>query len=132
MEGRFIILMCLWPIAFVRTSLVIQNLSTPWSNFSLNIKRLLVGWCGKSLSMSLTNFEESIEENVEKIKQSKSLKKSFGQYCDKLPVPGFNSQWYDISLIHKYLPSSLSRLDPLQELVIKKDTSYMVLSTETL
>ena len=72
------------------------------------------------------------DEDMRKYNQYSALLCDFQQYCDRLPVIGFNSQRYDIPLIRRYLPSSLERLDSLPGLVIRKESSYMALGTKRL
>ena len=89
------------------------------------------------LEEMLQSFEEKEEEtrsNEEKakMKQLNILQCEYTNYCDKLPVVGFNSQRYDLPLIKRYLPSSLDRLVTLPKLVIRKENSYMALGTKRL
>ena len=71
-------------------------------------------------------------DGLRKYNEHRALKCGFENYCDRLPVIGFNSQRYDIPLIKRYLPYSLHKLDTLPEMVIRKDNSYMALGTKTL
>ena len=69
-------------------------------------------------------MDEELEDqkglNIKKKRDHIQLKCELERYCDKLIIIGFNSQNYDIPLIKRFLPSALSRLDSLPELVIKK------------
>ena len=94
-------------------------------------------WVFDKLEEMLQSFEEKEEETRSddekaKIKELNTLQCDFMNYCDKLPVIGFNSQRYDLPLIKRYLPSSLARLDSLPDFVIRKNNSYMTLRSKSL
>ena len=78
-------------------------------------------WVFDILEEKLQSFEEEetqSDEEKAKIKELNILQCEFMNYCDKLPVIGFNSQRYDLPLIKHYLPSLLERLDSLPDFVI--------------
>ena len=94
-------------------------------------------WVFDILEEKLQSFEAEEEETQSdkdkaKIKELYILQREFINYCDKLPVIGFNSQRYDLPLIKRYLPSSLERLDSLPDFVIRKNNSYMTLRSKNL
>ena len=93
-------------------------------------------WVFDKLEEKLQSFEEDEEtqsdEDNAKIKELYILQCEFINYCDKLPVIGFNSQRYDLPLIKRYLASSLERLDSLPDFVIRKNNAYMTLHSKSL
>ena len=92
-------------------------------------------WVFDILEEKLQSFEEEetqSDEEKAKIKELNTLQCDFMNYCDKLPVVGFNSQRYDLPLIKRYLPLSLERLDSLPDFVIRKNNSYMTLRSKSL
>ena len=83
----------------------------------------------------LRNEMDDINNNnndEEKLKIYQKLKVRLEQYCDQLPVIGFNSQRYDLPLIKRYLLSTLERLDEIPGFVIRKENAYMALGTKYL
>ena len=56
--------------------------------------------------------------NITKKKDRIKIMCELEKCCDKLVIIEFNSQNYDIPLIKRFLPSALSRLDSLPDLVI--------------
>ena len=62
-------------------------------------------WVFDILEEKLQSFEEEetqSDEEKAKVKESNTLQCEFMNYCDKLPVVGFNCQRYDLPLIKRY------------------------------
>ena len=90
-------------------------------------------WVFDELQEELITLEKlKSEEGKKKCKKYQTLYHQLEDYCDKLPIVGFNSQRYDLPLIKRYLPSALQRLDALPSSVIRKEKSYMLLATKRL
>ena len=53
-------------------------------------------------------------------------------YCTQLPVLGYNSSRYDVCLVRKQLFAQNELDDDKKHFVIKKNSSYMCISTPTL
>ena len=60
-------------------------------------------WVFDILEEKLQSFEEETQsdEDKAKIKELYIPQREFINYCDKLPVIGFNSQRYDLPLIKR-------------------------------
>ena len=78
-------------------------------------------------------LNEKIEiSDVEMTPKLRTIQKKFEEYCDILPILSFNGQRYDLPLIRNYLPLALKKLDSLPQFVVKRDNSYMAISTNRL
>ena len=75
-------------------------------------------------------LREKYSEYMERIAET-PLKDKFDSSLNQIPVLSFNGARYDLKVLKKYLIPILNELESIN-FVIKKGTSYMVISTEEL
>ena len=80
------------------------------------------------------DVEMDNDDNVtsEGTKRLEKLYKSFEAYCKELVVFGFNSAWYDIKLIKKFLFKEICEHGQQPTLTVKKSGKYSCIKTEHL
>ena len=91
----------------------------------------------KAADVTITNNSNTfhVMSDIEKKSIHNSVKKLLSllnNYCTQLPVIGYNSSRYDVCLVRKQLFAQNGLEDNRKHFVIKKNSSYMCISTTTL